>query len=61
MEQQPSGPGPRASWVVDDAPTVAEVVTGHLDRAGYAVDRADDGPTAPARAAAHGPTWSCWT
>ncbi|MFJ9036918.1 response regulator transcription factor [Streptomyces sp. NPDC102406] len=41
--------------VVDDDPTVAEVVAGYLDRAGYAVDRADDGPAALARAAAHRP------
>ena len=41
--------------VVDDDPTVAEVVSGYLDRAGYAVDRADDGPDALARAAAHRP------
>ncbi|WP_256638807.1 response regulator transcription factor [Streptomyces murinus] len=36
--------------VVDDDPTVAEVVAGYLDRSGYAVDRADDGPTALGRA-----------
>ncbi|MFF4269519.1 response regulator transcription factor [Streptomyces sp. NPDC001536] len=41
--------------VVDDDPTVAEVVAGYLDRAGYTVDRADDGPTALTRAAAHRP------
>ncbi|MFE3165726.1 response regulator transcription factor [Streptomyces sp. NPDC059224] len=41
--------------VVDDDPTVAEVVTGYLDRAGYLVDHADDGPTALTRAAAHWP------
>ncbi|WP_306322752.1 MULTISPECIES: response regulator transcription factor [unclassified Streptomyces] len=41
--------------VVDDDPTVAEVVAGYLDRAGYRVDRADDGPAALARAAAHRP------
>ncbi|MFD5571056.1 response regulator transcription factor [Streptomyces cadmiisoli] len=41
--------------VVDDDPTVAEVVAGYLDRAGYRVDRADDGPTALIRAAAHRP------
>jgi DNA-binding response OmpR family regulator len=40
---------------VDDDPTVAEVVAGYLDRAGYAVDRAGDGPSALARAAAHWP------
>ncbi|KAB1978842.1 response regulator transcription factor [Streptomyces triticiradicis] len=36
--------------VVDDDPTVSEVVAGYLDRAGYLVDRADDGPTALVRA-----------
>ncbi|MDX6363098.1 MAG: two-component system, OmpR family, response regulator ResD, partial [Streptomyces sp.] len=41
--------------VVDDDPTVAEVVTGYLERAGYVVDRAGDGPEALARAAAHWP------
>ncbi|AZM59350.1 MULTISPECIES: response regulator transcription factor [unclassified Streptomyces] len=41
--------------VVDDDPTVAEIVTGYLDRAGYVVDRAGDGPDALARAAAHWP------
>ncbi|MGW7364936.1 response regulator transcription factor [Streptomyces sp. NPDC054841] len=32
--------------VVDDDPTVAEVVTGYLERAGFAVQRAADGPQA---------------
>lgn len=41
--------------VVEDDLTVAEVVSGYLDRAGYAVDRAGDGPAALARAAAHWP------
>ncbi|MET9832200.1 response regulator transcription factor [Streptomyces sp. NPDC006385] len=65
MQQQPYEP-PRSEaeaeaagspriLVVDDDPTVAEVVAGYLDRAGYAVDRADDGPTALTRAAAHRP------
>ncbi|MCU7826023.1 response regulator transcription factor [Kitasatospora sp. DSM 101779] len=40
--------------VVDDDPTVAEVVTGYLRRAGYTVDRAADGHQALA-AAASGP------
>jgi DNA-binding response OmpR family regulator len=35
--------------VVDDDPTVSEVVAGYLDRAGFAVDVAADGPTAVAR------------
>ncbi|MFF0161305.1 response regulator transcription factor [Streptomyces sp. NPDC005263] len=56
MEQQQSNAlsGARV-LVVDDDPTVAEVVTGYLDRAGYVVDRADDGPAALARATAHWP------
>jgi two-component system, OmpR family, response regulator ResD len=41
--------------VVDDDPTVAEVVASYLDRAGFAVDRAADGPSALERAAAHRP------
>ncbi|MFD8807098.1 response regulator transcription factor [Streptomyces sp. NPDC059597] len=41
--------------VVDDDPTVAEIVTGYLVRAGHLVDRAADGPAALARAAAHRP------
>ncbi|GDY75367.1 hypothetical protein SAV31267_048520 [Streptomyces avermitilis] len=49
-----AGAGARV-LVVDDDPTVAEVVSGYLDRAGYVVDRAEDGPTALARAAAHWP------
>ncbi|MFE2515068.1 response regulator transcription factor [Streptomyces mirabilis] len=54
----PGGPGQSARarvLVVDDDPTVAEVVSGYLDRAGYVVDRAADGPAALARAAAHWP------
>ncbi|MBN0044629.1 response regulator transcription factor [Streptomyces actuosus] len=50
----PRDPGARV-LVVDDDPTVAEVVSGYLDRAGYVVDRAGDGPAALARAAAHWP------
>ncbi|MEB8338403.1 response regulator transcription factor [Streptomyces endophyticus] len=56
---EPTGPttdsGAARVLVVDDDPTVAEVVAGYLDRAGYRVDRADDGPSALARAAAHRP------
>jgi DNA-binding response OmpR family regulator len=37
--------------VVDDDPTVSEVVTGYLERAGFSVDRAADGPEALRRAA----------
>ncbi|MCP8711089.1 response regulator transcription factor [Streptomyces sp. AC04842] len=56
MEQPPTGDGAGARvLVVDDDPTVAEIVTGYLDRAGYVVDRAGDGPDALARAAAHRP------
>ncbi|MFE1923788.1 response regulator transcription factor [Streptomyces asoensis] len=54
-ESPPSPPGPARVLVVDDDPTVSEVVAGYLDRAGYVVDRADDGPTALTRAAAHRP------
>ncbi|MGW1798492.1 response regulator transcription factor [Streptomyces sp. NPDC001984] len=56
MEQQADErAGAARVLVVDDDPTVAEVVTGYLDRAGYVVDRAEDGPAALARAAAHWP------
>ncbi|MDT0306655.1 response regulator transcription factor [Streptomyces sp. DSM 44917] len=41
--------------VVDDDPTVTEVVAGYLSRAGFAVDRAADGHEALARAAARPP------
>ncbi|MEV6025693.1 response regulator transcription factor [Streptomyces sp. NPDC052036] len=41
--------------VVDDDPTVSEVVAGYLDRAGFAVELAADGPTAVALAAARPP------
>ncbi|WP_225828716.1 response regulator transcription factor [Streptomyces naphthomycinicus] len=51
----PAAPGTARVLVVDDDTTVAEVVAGYLGRAGYAVDRADDGPTALTRAAAHWP------
>ncbi|MGV9316469.1 response regulator transcription factor [Streptomyces sp. NPDC003691] len=54
--EPPGRPCPRARvLVVDDDPTVAEVVTGYLDRAGYRVDRAGDGPAALVHAAAHRP------
>ncbi|MBD0838394.1 MULTISPECIES: response regulator transcription factor [unclassified Streptomyces] len=55
MEQQPHPRTGARVLVVDDDPTVAEVVSGYLDRAGYVVDRAGDGPDALARAAAHWP------
>lgn len=41
--------------VVDDDPTVSEVVAGYLTRAGFDVDVADDGPSAVARATAQPP------
>lgn len=41
--------------VVDDDPTVSEVVSGYLGRAGHLVDRAADGPAALVHAAAHRP------
>ncbi|MET8471923.1 response regulator transcription factor [Streptomyces sp. NPDC006422] len=51
----PTGENAARVLVVDDDPTVAEVVAGYLARAGHRVERADDGPTALARAAAHRP------
>ncbi|WP_089106972.1 response regulator transcription factor [Streptomyces hyaluromycini] len=41
--------------VVDDDPTVSEVVAGYLTRAGFDVDVAADGPSAVARASAQPP------
>ena len=52
MRTQRTGNAADRVLVVDDDPTVAEVVTGYLDRAGFTVDRAADGPDALARAAA---------
>ncbi|MBT2387075.1 response regulator transcription factor [Streptomyces sp. ISL-11] len=46
---------PARVLVVDDDPTVAEIVAGYLDRAGFAVERAADGPTALERATAARP------
>ncbi|MFH8756980.1 response regulator transcription factor [Streptomyces atroolivaceus] len=40
------GMSPGRVLVVDDDPTVAEVATGYLERAGFDVERADDGPSA---------------
>ncbi|MFE9448917.1 response regulator transcription factor [Streptomyces sp. NPDC006739] len=56
-EPEPAGRAERSArvLVVDDDPTVAEVVAGYLDRAGYVVDRADDGRAALARAVEHRP------
>ena len=47
--------GVKRVLVVDDDPTVSEVVAGYLDRAGFAVDVAADGPTAVAQAASRRP------
>lgn len=41
--------------VVDDDPTVSEVVTGYLERGGFTVERAADGPAALRAAAAARP------
>ncbi|MGW2327863.1 response regulator transcription factor [Streptomyces sp. NPDC001700] len=51
--QETSPPG--RVLVVDDDPTVAEVVAGYLARAGFTVDRAADGHGALARADARWP------
>ncbi|MDK1476807.1 response regulator transcription factor [Streptomyces sp. 549] len=48
-------PAPRRVLVVDDDPTVREVVAGYLERAGFTVDHADDGPAALTRAQASPP------
>ncbi|MGW6022520.1 response regulator transcription factor [Streptomyces sp. NPDC055099] len=45
-----AAPGPLRVLVVDDDPTVAEVVAGYLERGGFQVDRAEDGPGALERA-----------
>ncbi len=61
MTQTPAEPAPAAPppvgriLVVDDDPTVAEVVAGYLTRSGYQVDRAADGREALARAEAFRP------
>lgn len=47
--------GAKRILVVDDDPTVSEVVTGYLERDGFAVDVTADGPAAAARAAAQPP------
>ncbi|MFD0375461.1 response regulator transcription factor [Streptomyces sp. NPDC127112] len=52
----PATPAPSARvLVVDDDPTVAEVVTGYLRRAGHSVHHAADGPAALDSAARHEP------
>ncbi|MFD3920884.1 response regulator transcription factor [Streptomyces sp. NPDC058595] len=50
-----NGQAPAHVLVVDDDPTVAEVVAGYLDRAGHDVARAADGPSALARFARRRP------
>lgn len=47
--------------VVDDDPTVSDVVRRYLERAEYEVTLAVDGPAALAAVAGSAPTWSCWT
>ena len=48
--------------VVDDDPTVSDVVRRYLERAGFAVALAADGPAALARyGRGRSPTWSCST
>ncbi|WP_327267801.1 response regulator transcription factor [Streptomyces sp. NBC_01218] len=46
---------PTRVLVVDDDPTISEVVAGYLGRVGHLVDRAADGPAALARAEARRP------
>ncbi|MFF9912467.1 response regulator transcription factor [Streptomyces sp. NPDC013457] len=56
MQQPEQSEGtPQRVLVVDDDPTVAEVVTGYLERAGFAVDRVADGPSALSAAGARWP------
>ncbi|WP_327367956.1 response regulator transcription factor [Streptomyces sp. NBC_01217] len=65
MQNIPDRPGPGTAsspapvhshvLVVDDDPTVAEVVVSYLDRAGYDVERAEDGPAALERFAGRRP------
>ncbi len=49
------GGGAQHVLVVDDDPTVSEIVTGYLERAGFGVDLAADGPGALAAAGARWP------
>ncbi|MFI9162264.1 response regulator transcription factor [Kitasatospora aureofaciens] len=58
MNESPATPGPPSPGrilVIDDDPTVAEVVAGYLTRAGHRVDRAADGDRGLALARAHRP------
>ncbi|WP_137991429.1 response regulator transcription factor [Streptomyces vilmorinianum] len=54
QSEQPPSAAPRV-LLVDDDPTVAEVVTGYLERAGFTVDRVADGPAALVAAGARWP------
>ena len=55
MSECSDPPGPARILVVDDDPTVAEVVTGYLEAAGFDVVRAVDGPDALRKAGEHRP------
>ncbi|WP_413229905.1 response regulator transcription factor [Kitasatospora purpeofusca] len=58
VNEPPATTGPPAAGrvlVIDDDPTVAEVVAGYLARAGHHVDHAADGPQGLALARAHRP------
>lgn len=54
-QQSAAPPAQRRVLVVDDDPTVTEVVAGYLNRSGFTVDRAADGPGALAQAQAAPP------
>ena len=47
--------------VVDDDPTVSDVVRRYLEQAGCDVPLAADGPTRSPRSPPSRPTWSCST
>ena len=47
--------------VVDDEPTIGEVVCRYLDRAGYDTRVAHDGPPRLRESRNGRPTWWCWT
>ncbi|MFD8685843.1 response regulator transcription factor [Streptomyces sp. NPDC059651] len=55
LDTNPGAPARGHVLVVDDDPTVAEVVTGYLTRAGYEVTRAADGTAALEQYAARRP------
>lgn len=52
---RPDARAPARVLVVDDDPTVSDVVRRYLERAGFDVDKAGDGPTALALAAERSP------